>query len=97
MKEEDFNQNMHQLVCLLKKILKNLPLQDSMPQLPSLLKESGINVNLCFFTFLPISPEDLDDLEDLYDPLWHEERAEDSGRELSADDREFLRRNGIRF
>ena len=97
-KDENFSQNMRQLVLLLKKILKNLPTNhETLSQLAPLLKDTGINLNLYFFTFLPLAPEDMDELEDFYDPFWHEGKAEDLSGELNQDDLEFLRRNGIRF
>ena len=54
-----------------------------------------------FFTFLPIGPEDLDEIDGIYDQyLAEEERAENKpslSADLNASDREFLRRHGIRF
>ena len=60
----DFDQNMKQLIHLLKKILTSPIAQAQFPDLQSLFKDQGVNLNLCFFTFLPISPEELDEFED---------------------------------
>lgn len=97
--EKEFHHNMHQLVKLLKKIIKNLPSQGSLPSLGPGLKDSDINVNL-FFTFLPMTAEELDELEEAYDHyLFHhpENAPEASSGGLSPADIEFLRRHGIRF
>lgn len=97
--ENEFHQSMSQLVKLLKKIIKNLPSLGDVPSLARSAKDSGVNVNL-FFTFLPVAPEELDELEDAYDHfLFHRyaEAEDDNPRGLSPSDIEFLRRHGIRF
>ena len=97
--ESEFHQNMSQLMKLLKKIIANLPSQENLPALGRSLKNADISVNL-FFTFLPITPEELDELEDAFDHfLFHrcEGAHDDSPAELSPADLEFLRRHGIRF
>lgn len=97
-KDRNFEQNMNQLISLLKKMLKNLPSQDQMSQASSFLKESGINLNLCFFTFLPVDAEELEEFEEIYDQfLYQDERHEEFSRELSSEDLDFLRRHGISF
>ena len=95
----DFEKNMNQLVRLLKKILKNAPSKESLAQLPAFFKDSGFNLNLCFFTFIPMLPEELDEFEELAESAFfrEEKRTEELSGELSADDLEFLRRHGIRF
>ena len=99
-RDRDFDQNIHQLILLLKRILKNIPQQGGFPQLPSGLlgKDGAVNLNLCFFTFLPLSPEDYEDLEDIYDQYFaQEEKAEEFQPGLTPSDIEFLRQHGIRF
>lgn len=99
---KDFDQNMNQLVQLLKKLIKNIP-TGKMPQGNpfSKDKDSGsINVNFCFFNFLPISDEDLEEMEDMMDQFFTEdprEKSRDLSSELNASDLEFLKRNGIQF
>ena len=97
-KDKEFDQNMNQLVRLLKKILKNLPSQGSLPQFSPSDKDSNVHLNL-FFTFFPMAPEEFEEFEDLYDPgSFHEDKgAEDLSSELSPSDLEFLRVHGIRF
>lgn len=105
---KDFDQNMNQLIHLLKKIIKNIP-NGKMPQGPfgkdffgKDKDSSSINVNFCFFNFLPLTEEDLEEMEDMMDQFFTEEqprgdRARDLSSELNASDLEFLKRNGIRF
>ena len=98
--DKDFGNNINQLIQLLKKILTSHPPQQGhLPELESLLKGQGINLNLCFFTFLPISEEELDELEEIYEHyLFDEEkRPEELTTDLNPSDLDFLRRNGIRF
>lgn len=95
-KDREFDQNMTQLIGLLKKLLKSVP-QGGFPSF-SKEKEAGINFNI-FFTFLPLAPEEMDEFEEIYDQyLYQDERpAEELSSELNQADLDFLRRNGIRF
>lgn len=95
-RDREFDQSMNQLLGLLKKMLKNIPLQGPSSQ-SNLGKDSGINVNLCFFTFLPLAPEEFDELEEVYDHFLFQDEKEDFNSDLSPADIEFLRSNGIRF
>lgn len=96
----DFDQNMTQLIQLLKKILTNpIPQGQHFHELQSLFKDQGINLSLCFFTFLPITPQELDEFEEIYERyLFDEDKSpEDLNENLSSADLDFLRRHGIRF
>lgn len=99
---KDFDQNMNHLVHLLRKMIKNLPhlSQGSLPKFPK-SKDGDINVNFCFFNFLSMGPEGLEEIDEIYEQyLAEEERAEnkqDFTVELNGSDRDFLRRHGIRF
>lgn len=96
--EREFENNMNQLVRLLQKLLKNLPGKLPFSKLQGKPGETGMNLNICFFNFLPMSPEDLDAFEEAYEQAaFPEDRGEEFSRELSPSDMEFLRRNGIRF
>ncbi len=97
-REGDFDQNMNQLIHLLRKILSSHPQVAQMPEIQSLFKNQGINLNL-FFTFLPMSPDDLDELEEIYERYFldNDKRSEDLTSDLSPADLEFLKKNGIRF
>lgn len=95
----DFDKNMIQLIQLLKKILTGPLPPSQFPEMASLLKDKGINLNFCFFTFLPLTPQELDEFEEIFDHygLDTDKRSEDLTEELSASDLDFLRRHGIRF
>jgi len=99
-RDKEFEENMNHLVQLLKKILMSQPSNSSqLSELQSLFKGQGMNVNLCFFTFLPMFPEDFEELEEMCEQFLTDEdrRSEDMTTELSASDLEFLRKNGIRY
>ncbi len=102
-RERDFEQNMTQLIQLLKKLIKNIPgagnpFNSFSPSAKD--KDGNVQLNI-FFNFLPISPEDMDELEEAYEEaLFQDDKrmtAEDLSSELSAEDIEFLRRHGLRF
>ena len=95
----DFEQNINQLVHLLKKIMSSHPQAGQMPELQTLFKNQGINLNLCFFTFLPMGPEDLDELEEIYEKFFMEgdKKGEELSTDLNPSDLEFLKKYGIRF
>ena len=96
-KDREFESNMNQLVHLLKKILKHLPGQSPFSQFKAKPGE-GLNLNVCFFNFLPLSPEEFEAFQDACEhEILHEDWNEEFTRELSVSDIEFLRRNGIRF
>ena len=93
-KNRDFENNMNQLLQLLKKLLKNLPGQ------PPISKFSGkssepVNLNV-FFNFLPLTPEEFDAMEEAYEQAMYPEDDEWPA-DLTAADIEFLRKNGLRF
>ena len=102
----DMDGDIKKLLTLLKKILKNHP--QGSDQLSKFLDHKAdptksLNLNLCFFTFIPMSPEELMEFEEMYEDYLNE--VEDSGRreetklefKLNTDDLDFLRKNGIRF
>ena len=98
-RDKEFDQSLNQLLSLLKKILKNIPLhgQGPFPQSNN-GKDPGINLNLCFFTFLPLAPDEMDEIEEMYDHFaFQEEKFEDLTTDLSPEDLEFLKVHGIRF
>lgn len=98
-KDREFDRHMIQLVRLLKKILKNIPSQGPYSSLPFQSKESNINLNVCFFTFLPLTPEEWEEWEEIYDTYASQEEKldEELSTDLSTADKDFLRKNGIRF
>ncbi len=98
-KDKEFDRNMSQLIRLLNKILKNLPSQGPYASLPFQGKEPHINLNFCFFTFLPLTPEALEEWEEIYDSYGFQDGKSDGeiSIDLSPADIDFLRKNGIRF
>lgn len=101
-RERDSDNHITQLLQLLRKILgsqfkNNAGLPDffSSPQ-----KNQSINLNVCLFSFFPMTPEELDELESIYDDLEgaeEDELSEDFSSELTSSDFDFLRRHGIKF
>ena len=98
-REGDFEQNMEQLIHLIKKIMRTHPEQGQLAKLKSLFQDQGININLCFLNFFPITADELDELEEICEQYLSDDskRPEDLTTDLSIDDLDFLRRNGIRF
>ncbi len=96
-KDREFDQNLNQLIGLLKKLLKNVPKGPF--QSFSGDKEAGINLNVNFFTFFPLSGEEMDEFEEIYDQYFFQDDkgAEELTTELNQSDVDFLRRHGIRF
>lgn len=95
---KDFHQSMHQLVELLKKVILHLPIPNKESSGFS-SKDQSVQVNFCFFNFLPMSPEEMDDFEEMYDEFLttQEERVSELKPDLTIADKEFLKRNGISF
>ncbi len=98
--DKNFEKNMNQLILLLRKIISNLPSAGALPKLPASFKDSGLNLNLCFFTFIPMLPEEIDELAESAEDaefFREEKRADDYSSHLNAEDIDFLRRHGIQF
>ena len=97
-KDKEFENNLNQLIGLLKKLLKNVPFPGQMPPQTGAPKEGSVNMNFCFFTFMPLAPEEFDEFEEIYEQsLYPDDRNEDFSTELNADDLEFLRDHGLKF
>jgi len=94
----DFGDNIQELLKVLRKLLKSQ--KSGNVDLSSLLGKKDVNLNLCFFTFLPVCEEEMAELEaELAAELAPEllEEGEDLKFELSKRDLEFLRTNGLKF
>lgn len=98
-REGNFEDNMEQLIQLLKRIVKSHPDQTQLDKLQRVFKDQGINVNFCFFNFFPMTDEELDELEEICEQYLGDtdKRPEDLTMDLSQDDLEFLKKNGIRY
>lgn len=100
-KDGDFEQYLNQLVRLLQKMAKSFPEQENFATHLKADKKSDSNLNVFLFNFLPMlpmTPEELEEMENFFEgALEGELRREDMKYELNSADKEFLRRNGIRF
>ena len=99
---EEFNKNMQKLLVLLGKILRTNKDQLGTDLNELINNKKSVNVNLCIFTFLPMSQEDMEDLEDMFDEMNGEEGQgfDPEGElkfELDSKDVDFLKTHGIRF
>lgn len=91
------------LLALLKKILKNYP--QGSDQIAKFMDQKSFNLNLCFLTFVPMSPEDLMEFEEMYEEYFN--RSDEplpskagGGKlefKLNSEDVHFLKQNGICF
>ena len=99
--EKEFEGNIKQLMQLLKKMMAQYPNLDK-EEIIKFLKnpKNSPDVNIFFLNLAPLSSEEFDDLEEIFE----ESLFADGGRfrgelkyEISRDDEEFLRKNGIRF
>ena len=98
---EDFNKNVSKLLTLLRNMLKNQKIDNK--ELNEFFGKKDINLNLCFFTFLPFPLEDLEDLdldeleEGLHDASHKGRDGEELKFELNSHDLKFLKKNGLTF
>ena len=98
--ESDFSNDIRKLIKILRKIMKNHPLQDKLPD-PDRPGSQDFNLNVFIFPFLPVTSEELEELEQMcesvmFDPEKDKE-ADETDHDLSPSDLEFLRRHGIRY
>jgi len=93
----EFGKNINELLRVLKKVLHSQKMGGQ--DLSSLLDKKNVNLNLCFFSFLPISEDELVDFEGEMQDYMDEDAfdVEDMKFEINSNDQEFLQQNGIRF
>ena len=102
MKHDNMDGDLAKLIALLKKILKEHP---DGAFLAKLMDQKAFNLNLCFLTLAPLSPEELAEFEEMYEGYAGSDGPEFSLPQkspklefkLSAGDIDFLKKNGIRF
>lgn len=102
MSDDNMEGDIRKLLALLKKIIKNHPQgSDSMAHL---LDQKAFNLNLCFLTMVPMSPEDAVEFEEMYQELMNQPEEFSAGYKdgkldfrLNPEDLVFLRKHGIRF
>jgi hypothetical protein len=95
---EDFTKNIGKLLALLQQMLKEQKIDNK--ELNKFFGKKNVNVNLCFFTFMPFSLDEWQGMEELMD-----EDMEGAGFpasesltfELNKDDKDFLKKHGIKF
>ncbi|OGX04901.1 MAG: hypothetical protein A3G87_04605 [Omnitrophica bacterium RIFCSPLOWO2_12_FULL_50_11] len=97
-----FDPDIEKLLQLLGKILKKHP--KGSEQLAKMMKQNGISLNLCFLTLAPMTNEEMDELNEMYETYMnrsHEAQSPEEGDALefglTREDRDFLKRNGIQF
>ena len=101
MSHDNIDGDIRKLLALLKKILKSHP--QGSEQISKFMDQKSFDINLCFFTFIPMTPEDLLEFEDAYQEfLGHYEdscpsRREQPKFEWNTDDVDFLKKHGIQF
>jgi hypothetical protein len=102
--EHDFEKNMKQLLKLLKEMMMQYPHLGKVEDLTKTMKESNAkntspDINIFFLNLAPLTPEEFDELEEMFEETLMQEstRGGELRYELSPDDREFLKKHGIRF
>jgi len=101
--DKEFEQNMKQLMRLLKKIMTQYPLDGKSPaEMIKFLKDmknKSPDVNIFFLNMSPLSPEEFDEIEDLFEEGAVSEylRSGELKCELNDEDQLFLKQHGIRF
>ena len=102
MGHSDMDGDIRKLLTLLKKILRNHP--QGSEHISKFMDQKSFDLNLCFLTFVPMTPEALMEFEEMYEAYLSRSEESSLGREtfkleykLSSDDLEFLKKNGIRF
>ncbi len=101
--EKEFEQNMKQLMRLLKKMMTQYPLQGKDPaevmKFLKDIKDKGPEVNIFFLNLAPLSPEEYDEIEEMLEADFVGETFKSSEMkcELSFEDKEFLKKHGIKY
>jgi sugar-specific transcriptional regulator TrmB len=101
--ENEFEQNMKQLMHLLKKIMSQYPMEGKSPaemmKFFKDMKDKSSDVNIFFLNMSPLSPEELDEIEGMFEGgvMGEYLRSGELKCELNDDDQSFLKQHGIRF
>jgi len=101
--DKEFEQNMKQLMHLLKKIMSQYPSEGKSPaevmKFFKDMKDKSPDVNIFFLNMSPLSPEEFDELEEMFEDgaVGEYLRSGELKCELNADDQVFLKQHGIRF
>lgn len=94
---EDFSKNIGRLLSLLKRMLSKQKVEGK--ELNDFFDKKNVNLNLCFFTFMPYTFDEMDemDMDDMMDDDEMEEELVDLKFELNNKDLDFLKENGLKF
>lgn len=102
MNQDDINGDVRKLLALLKKILKKHP--QGSDQISKFLDQKSFDLNLCFLTFVAMTPEDLMEFEEMYheflsnpDEIFSGEEEKKPEFKLNSEDLDFLKKHGIQF
>ena len=96
---EDFNKNISKLLTMLRNMIKNQKIDPK--ELNDFFGKKDINLNLCFFTFLPFPLDELDeaDLDEFEEGAASLKDAdgEELKFEINGHDVDFLKKHGMKF
>ena len=101
--DKEFEQNMKQLMHLLKKIMNQYSLEGKSPaemmRFLKDMKDKSPDVNIFFLNMSPLSPAEFDEMEEMFEEGAMSEylRSGELRCELNDDDQVFLKQHGIRF
>lgn len=101
--DKEFEQNMKQLMHLLKKIMSQYPTEGKSPaemmKFLKDIKDKSPDVNIFFLNMSPLSPEEFDEIEGMFEDgvMGEYLRSGELKCELNDDDQVFLKQHGIRF
>ncbi len=101
--EKEFEQNMKQLMQLLKKIMSQYPTDGRNPvemmKFLKDMKDKNLNVNIFFLNMSPLSLEEFDEIEEMFEEgaMGEYLRSGELKCELNTDDQAFLKQHGLRF
>jgi len=101
--DQEFEQNMKQLMRLLKKIVGQYPMDGKSPgemmEFLKGMKDKSPDVNFFFLNMSPLSPEEFDEMEELCEggAMGEYHRSGELKCELNEEDQVFLKQHGICF
>jgi hypothetical protein len=101
--DKEFEQNMKQLMRLLKTIMSQYSMEGKSPaemmKFLKGMKDKSPDVNIFFLNMAPLSPEDFDVIEEMFEEgaMSEHQRSGELKCELNDDDQIFLKKHGIRF
>ncbi|MFA5159403.1 MAG: hypothetical protein WC484_02740 [Candidatus Omnitrophota bacterium] len=101
--DKEFEQNMKQLMHLLKKIMSQHSMEGKSPaemmKFLKDMKDKSPDVNIFFLNMSPLSPEEFAEIEGMFEERSMGEyfRPGELECELNDNDKVFLKQHGIRF